>query len=157
MISIVAAVAKDNTIGVDGHLPWEIKEDLAFFKKLTMNHTVVMGRKTFDSLPAPLKGRNMIVASFHLQKIEGARVIKSFEEIQELLDSEEEVFIIGGASLYWRFIHQADKLYITHINKSFNGDAFFPDFNKSDFSQKILKDFKANEIPFTIVEYTRRK
>ncbi len=129
-LSIIVAVAEGNVIGKDNSLIWHISEDLKRFKRLTENHTVVMGRKTYMSLPfRPLKNRRNIVITKGKNHIEGVETAHSVEEALELCKGEDEVFIIGGASIYEQTIDIADKIYLTKVLKEFEGDTFFPEIS----------------------------
>ena len=145
-ISIIAAVAENNVIGNDNALLWHISEDLKRFKQLTENHSVIMGRKTYLSLPfRPLKNRRNIVISRNTSAIEGVEVVSSVEKALNLCENDDEVFIIGGASVYEQTIEIADKLYITRILKHYFGDAYFPmidekNWKKTFHSEKIYDE-----------------
>lgn len=137
MISIIAAVAKNNCIGKANDLPWYIPEDLKRFKELTTGKTVLMGSKTYESivkrLGKPLPNRkNIVVSSDPNYKVaEGVLLYNSLDKAIET-HKNEDLFIIGGASIYQQTIGKTDKLYITHVDKNVDGDAFFPkiDSNK---------------------------
>jgi len=140
--SIIVAVAENNVIGKDNALLWHISDDLKNFKKITENHSVIMGRKTYFSLPfRPLKNRRNIVISNSLPQIEGAEVVKSIEEAFELCKNESEVFVIGGGAIYRQTIDFADKIYLTKVYANFNGDTFFPEID-----EKIWKISQQSEI-----------
>ena len=132
MISIIVAVAENNVIGKDNSLLWHISDDLKYFKKITENHTIIMGRKTYFSLPfRPLKNRRNIVISNSLPEIEGAEVAKSIKEAFDLCKNENEVFVIGGGEIYKQAINFADKIYLTKVFANFDGDTFFPKIDKN--------------------------
>jgi dihydrofolate reductase len=158
MISIIVAVAKNNVIGKDNSLLWHISEDLQRFKKITENHTVIMGRKTYFSLPfRPLKNRRNIVISKSVANIDGVEVVDNLRSAFDLCKGEDEVFIIGGASIYSQSINYADKIYLTKIYKSFEGDTFFPEIDnkkwqltdKSEFFYAEKADLKFQYLTFT--------
>ena len=131
-ISIIAAVAKNNVIGINNDLPWNIPEDLRNFKKLTFGNPIVMGRKTFDSIGKPLPGRRNIVISRNTAlKIENCEIANSLDAAIRIAKSQnpDEVFIIGGAQIYEQAMQFADRLYLTEINQDVKGDAFFPNFS----------------------------
>ena len=125
-ISLIAAVARNGTIGREGRLPWRLPDDLARFKRLTLGHTVLMGRRTWESLGRSLPGRRNVVltrdASFAAP---GVEVIHSVEAGRRLC-AGEEVFVIGGAAVYAAFLPFADRLHITHVDADVEGDAAFP-------------------------------
>lgn len=130
MISMIVAIDKNNGIGKNNNLLVHIKEDLQYFKKITEGHTVVMGYNTWLSLPfKPLKNRENIVLTSKEIQLEGAIVFNDIDHLLSHLETlnEEEVFIIGGASLYNQMLNYADRLYVTHIFEDFNADTFFPE------------------------------
>jgi dihydrofolate reductase len=125
-LAIIVAVAKNRGIGKDGKLPWHISEDLKRFKRLTTGHTVLMGRRTWESLGKPLPNRrNVIVTSRY---IPGVETYRSLEAALEALKGEEKVFVIGGAALFSPMLEQADELYLTRVNREVDADVFFPPF-----------------------------
>ena len=151
MISLIVAIAQNNAIGKDNDLLWHLSEDLKYFKKTTNERTVLMGRKTWESLPfKPLKNRrNIVVSSQKDYKIEGAELFDSVEKAVEVLKTQkDEVFCIGGASLYKALLPNADKLYITRVYKDFEADVFFPEIDESVWEVKrlspMLYDAKAD-------------
>lgn len=129
MLSIVVAKAKNNIIGKDNKLLWHLSDDLKRFKALTEGHTIIMGRKTFESLGRVLPNRKHIVFSnnpdFKVND-ENVEVVHSLLQIQEYIESEEEAFVIGGAMMYNFLMPYVSKMYVTEIEKEFEGDAFFP-------------------------------
>jgi len=133
-IILIAAVARNSVIGKDGNIPWDIPEDMERFKELTLGHSVIMGRKTFENCGV-LEGRKNIVLSRTLKEVEGATVIDELDRALTLCEGEDKVFIIGGGSVYKEAIRKAHKLFITHVDKEIEGDAFFPEFSKSDWNQ----------------------
>lgn len=129
MISLIAAMDRNRTIGKDNRMPWRLPADMAYFKKLTTGHSVIMGRKTFESIGKPLPGRrNIIITRDREFAVEGCIVCHSVEEALKF-DDGEEVFIIGGAEVYAEFMPHAGRLYITLLEEDFAGDAFFPEIN----------------------------
>ncbi|MCX7841889.1 MAG: type 3 dihydrofolate reductase [Clostridia bacterium] len=158
MISLIAAVARDNIIGKGNSLPWRLPADLAYFKKVTMGHKVIMGRKTFESIGKPLPGRsNVIISRDRDYKAEGCTIVNSIDEAERLC-VDEEAFIIGGAQVYEMFIDRADRLYITFIDEAFDGDAYFPNIDPSVWRQvsktKGEKDEK-NPFDYYFIIYER--
>ncbi len=129
MLSIVVAKAKNNIIGKDNKLLWHLPDDLRRFKSLTEGHTIIMGRKTFESLGKVLPNRKHIVFSnnpdFKVND-ENVEVVHSLLQIQEYIESEEEAFVIGGAMMYNFLMPYVSKMYVTEIEKEFEGDTFFP-------------------------------
>jgi dihydrofolate reductase len=129
-VSIIVAIAKNRVIGRGNALPWHISEDLKRFKKLTMGHPVIMGRKTFDSIGKPLPGRkNVILSRDRNLRIPGAEIAHTWEEAVKSLGEASNVFVLGGADLFRLALPKADRLYLTLIEKEFEGDTFFPDFD----------------------------
>lgn len=147
ILSLVAAMAKNRTIGNNNKLIWHLPEDLEFFKTTTKNKVMIMGRKTFDSLPKTLPNRFHIVISRSTPPSKQDRVHfvtsvdESLTKAQQLLKEgwPDEVCIIGGAEIYKLFIPLANKIYLTELNKNFEGDTFFPEFDKSKFREELLK------------------
>ncbi len=135
-ISIIAAMAKNRVIGIGNSLPWDIPEDMAHFKKMTMGKTIIMGQKTFESIGGALPGRKNIVLTrdknFHA---EGCFLAGSIEESLNLAKNDDEVMIIGGASIYQQFLPLAQKMYLTLINHDFPGDVFFPEFSYNEWKE----------------------
>lgn len=138
MINIVVAMSPNHAIGIDGRLPWRLPEDFARFRRLTVGHTVVMGRKTFESLPhGALPYRRNIVLSKSAGKLNGAEVCRSLEEALEKSRNDKEVCIIGGADVYSQAMPLADTLYITLVKENpAEADTFFPHFDKNDWQEK---------------------
>lgn len=128
VISIIVAVAENNVIGDNNRLIWHIPNDLKRFKTITMGHAVIMGRKTFESIGKPLKGRkNLIITRQKNYHAEGCQVVFSLEEALGLLKNEKEVFIIGGGEIYRNAFSIANKIYLTKVHKKFNGNTLFPE------------------------------
>ncbi len=158
MLSIIAAVAENNVIGVKNGLPWNLPEDLKYFKEITMGKTVLMGRNTFLSimqiLKKPFPGRvNVVISNNQEDKVpEGVLLYHDLEKaLQDLAD--KDVFVAGGAMIFSQMINRVDKLYITHIHKAYEGDVKFPEIDPA-----IWK--KTKEIPregFTFTQYERIK
>lgn len=157
--SIIAAIGKNNELGVNNSLIWHLSGDLKFFKSVTSGKTIIMGRKTFESLPRMLPNRKHIVLSSSNEFPEGVIVYNNLEDLlNDFKDSNEEIFIIGGASIYKLFIDKSDKLYLTKINESYdNADAYFPSFNENDFDEEILGENEDNNIQYKHVLYKRKK
>lgn len=146
MISIIVAVAENRVIGKDNQLIWHISEDLKRFKRLTEHHTVVMGRKTYLSLPfRPLKNRRNIVISTTVNEIEGVEVVSSIDEAFSLCQGEEEVFVMGGASIYEQTLVMADRIYLTVVCKAFEGDVYFPEIPRSEWTTIEKSELQTDE------------
>jgi dihydrofolate reductase len=161
-ISIIAAVAENYAIGNLNKLPWHLPADLKHFKELTTGHTIVMGKRTFESLPnGPLPNRkNIVLTSIMSEGVnEGYFEADSLEDVLYLCEHEPEVFIIGGVSVYKQTIDKADVMYITWIHESFTADAFFPQVNFDEWNEVSRKSFDADEknpFPYTFSVYERK-
>ncbi|MDQ3121033.1 MAG: dihydrofolate reductase [Actinomycetota bacterium] len=160
-VSLVAAVARDGVIGLAGGLPWRIPEDAQRFRALTMGHPVVMGRRTWDSLPdrfRPLPGRrNVVVTRNRAWRASGAEQVVSLKSALALLDGEAQVFVIGGGELYAESLPLADELLLTEIETELEGDTFFPAWERKDFVESSREEHVSEGgIPFAFVKYVRR-
>lgn len=136
MLSIIVAIAKNNAIGKDNKLIWHLPEDLKRFKKLTTGKTIIMGRKTFESLGKILPNRKHVILTRNKElKIENdmVEVVTGMEEIKKYITSKEECFVIGGASVYKMLLPYSKKIYITKIYEEFVADTFFPEINESEW------------------------
>ena len=155
MISMIASVGRNNELGLNNKLIWKIPDDLKFFKETTMGHTLVMGYNTYKSLPGTLPGRKMIVISDG--ELDGVETVKTSSEIlDKYLNSQEEVFIIGGAITYSEFINYASKLYLTEVDSECkNADAYFPKFDKKKWQRKVIRKNKYMDINYSICLYER--
>ncbi|MCS6104956.1 dihydrofolate reductase [Clostridium botulinum] len=149
MLSIIVAIAKNNVIGNDNKLIWHISEDLKRFKEITSGKTIVMGRKTFESLPGVLPNRKHIILTrdknFKVNS-ECVEIIYDFDELlNKYKNSDTEVFIIGGGEIYKQLLPHTHKLYLTKINKDFDGDTYFPQINYDDFKVDYESDIITDE------------
>ena len=162
MIHMIAAVARDGGIGKDNGLLCHIPADLKRFKALTMGHTIVMGRKTFESLPGLLPGRPHVVVTrqaAYEEAHESIQVCHSVGEACRLMDGGEDYFIIGGAAMYEAFMDKADSLYLTEIDGVFPADTFFPKFDASQWRICGREEHTAEEgkgHAFAFVHYVRK-
>lgn len=156
-IAIIAAVGKNMELGRNNDLIWHFKEDMKFFRETTTGNTVVMGRKTFESLPLALPNRrNIVITSNKNYTAEGAEVVGSVEEAVAKTKNDN-VFVIGGGKVYAEFLSCADKLYLTEIDAVCDGaDVFFPKFDKSRYTAEKLTDFFADGIHFSHILYTKK-
>ncbi|MEY3932932.1 MAG: Dihydrofolate reductase [Pseudomonadota bacterium] len=156
-LSIIVAMSSNHVIGVNNTLPWHLTEDLKYFKSLTTGHTIIMGRKTYQSIGRPLPHRRNIVISRNTEtSYEGAEVVHSIEDAISISKNDKEVFVIGGADIYKQALNQVDYLYITEIKKSFSGDAFFPEIDKSKWSEISREDHAtADGLEFSFVSYQK--
>ena len=146
MLSIIVAVAKNNVIGKDNQLIWHLPEDLKRFKEITSGHTIIMGRKTFESLGRVLPNRKHIIlcndADLNI-KDENVTIVDDINKLGEYINKEEENFIIGGATIYKLMLPKVDKLYITKINQEFDGDVYFPEISEENW--KITQRVKGKK------------
>lgn len=156
-LSIIVARAENGVIGKDNRLIWHLSDDLKRFKSLTMGHAIIMGRKTFESLPKVLPGRMhyVLTGSRDYEAPEGVRLFHSVEELLSALP-EDENFVIGGEHMYREMLPYADTLYITEIRKSYEGDAFFPDFDGKEW-ELVEKEAAPGDIPHDFCIYKRIK
>jgi dihydrofolate reductase len=160
VISIIAALAKNRVIGKDNKLPWNLPADLRHFKELTLGKPIIMGQRTFESLGKPLPGRKNIILSLDENfNPPGCIVAHSIEEALKKAGDSKEVMICGGASVYKQFLPLAHKMYLTMIDAEFEGDAFFPEFNWTDWRQVERVENqpdKENSYKYTFVILQRR-
>jgi dihydrofolate reductase len=158
-ISVIAALAKNRVIGIENRLPWRLPEDLVHFKALTLNHPILMGRKTFESLGRPLPGRTNIVITRNTNyRPEGCLVADSIPGAIALCADADEVFFIGGADLYAQAIPLAGRLYLTEVDIEAAGDAWFPDYDRSAFREVSRESHtceKGDALGFDFVVYER--
>ena len=158
MISIIAAIGKNNELGKDNNLIWHIKGDLAHFKELTMHKKIVMGANTYKSLPKKLEGRKYLILSKSLRNIPDAYVYQSFDELLAYLNTlDEEVMVIGGASIYKLFLPYAEVLYLTEIEEKSDADVYFPEFDKKEFTKTYSVEHEEDNIKYKFVTYVRLK
>jgi dihydrofolate reductase len=160
MVSIIVAIAQNGTIGDKNSLLWHIKEDMRFFRTTTSGHPVIMGRKTFESLGSKsLPKRTNIVITRADREFEGALTAHSLEEAIRMAGDDEEIFIMGGAQIYREALAVADRMYITHVERDYEGDTAFPEI---DYSQWRLVDVVRHErgeeyeSPFEFRTYDRK-
>jgi len=160
IISIIAALAKNNVIGQKNKIPWHLPADFAYFKKMTLGKPVIMGAKTFESIGKPLPGRKNIV--LHQDKnytARGCTAVNSIEAALSAAGDAPEAMICGGASVYQQFLAMANRLDLTYIDHEFAGDAFFPEFDRKEWSEvsreNHAKDAK-NPYPYAFVVLERK-
>lgn len=160
-ISIFVAVAKNNAIGKDNDLLWHISKDLKRFKQLTKNHYVVMGKRTYFSLPVrPLPHRtNMVITDVVGEQIDDCLMAYSIDDAIEKMDTGKENFIIGGASIYRQFMPFARKLYITRVHKDFEADTFFPEISPDEWTlteSRLVDDDPQNDFTYSFEIYLKK-
>jgi len=161
MISIIVAVSEDWGIGKDNELLWHISEDLKRFKSLTFGNTIIMGKRTWESLPRrPLPGRkNIVLTDKEDEIIKNSVTAYSIEDALGKCEKNEEIFIIGGGSIYRQFMPVADRLYITHVHKKAPADIYFPEIDLKIWEITEKEEFKTegeNSIPYTYTIYERK-
>jgi dihydrofolate reductase len=173
ILSIIAGIGKNNELGLENKLLWNLPRDMKHFRKTTSGHPVIIGQKTFESIGRPLPNRRNIILTRNTEyKKEGIEVAHSIEETLELArtspqpaplkgegeNSEKEVFVIGGAQIYKQMIDRADRLYITHVDKEFTADTFFPTIDMSVWKEISKEHFDVddtNNLPMDFVVYEK--
>lgn len=150
-IAMIAAMANNRVIGKDNKMPWHLPEELSYFKKITMGKPIVMGRNTFESIGRPLPGRKNIVISRDTSLvIDGVTVVHSIDDAILAGDNCDELMIIGGAMLYNDMLAKADILYITDIDLTVDGDAYFPDYHMYNWEKTNIENHESkSKIKFT--------
>jgi len=150
-LSMIVAMAQNRVIGRNNKLPWYLPEDLKYFKRVTMGKPIIMGRKTYESIGRPLPGRpNIILSRSGFEAPEGVHVVATLDEARELAESlglisgYDEVMIIGGAQIYQMAFEQCDRFYLTEVHSEVEGDAYFPEFDRSQWQEVGREDFKAD-------------
>lgn len=160
VLSIIVASAENSVIGRNNALIWHISADLKHFKQLTTGHTIIMGRKTFESIGKALPNRRNIVISRNPGfKAEGCEIVESIPMALEISKSEDEVFIIGGGTIYHEMWDQADRLYLTLVHTQVEGDTFIPAIDPEFWTEIRREDGKAddkNEFDYSFVDYERK-
>ena len=160
IVSIVVAIAENNAIGKDNQLLWHLPADLKHFKQVTTGHTIIMGRKTYDSIGKPLPNRrNIVITRSSGLQIPGVEVTDSVAAALALCTNEEEVFIIGGAEIYKSTMGLTDRIYLTRVHQSYEADAFFPEIDLAQWKEtnveKHLPDEK-NDVAYTFSTLSRK-
>ncbi len=162
MLSIIVAVANDNVIGKDNKLIWHLPEDLKRFKKLTTGHTIIMGRKTFESLGRILPNRKHVILCNDMEmniEDENVEILEDISMLDKYIESEEENFVIGGATIYKLLMPCAKKLYLTKIHEEFDGDVYFPSINEEEWQEiereQGIKDEK-NPYDYEYINFVRK-
>jgi dihydrofolate reductase len=146
MISIIVAVATNGIIGRDGDLPWHMPSDLKRFKRLTMGHHLIVGRKTWDEVGRPLPGRTMVVVTRdRALRLDDVIVVHSLAEALEVAHSDDEVFIAGGGEIYRQALAVADRIYLTRVHADVDGDTTFPDLDDDEWRVVSREDHDADE------------
>lgn len=164
MISIIVAISKNGVIGNHGGIPWKLSADLRHFAELTKGHTVVMGRKTYESIIKKLghalpDRMNIVITTQAHYQAPGCVVVRSIQEALSRLPLKAEAFIIGGSEIYKQFLPLAHKLYVTEVDTICNGDAFFPLYSKKEWEQVSAEPHQQDEknsADFTFLEFVRK-
>ena len=159
IVSLIVAIDENNGIGKDNKLPWHLPADLKHFKLITTGHSILMGRKTFDSIGKALPNRRNIVVSRQQDLIaEGAEVVQSLQDAFKLCEDENEIFVIGGAQIFEQSLPFASSMYLTVIHHNFDADTFFPEFDKNiwiqEHSTRHDPDYK-NIYSYTFAKYRK--
>ncbi len=157
-ISIVVAIAANNAIGKDNQLLWRLPNDLKHFKEITSGHTIIMGRKTYDSVGKPLPNRRNIIITRQNITIEGCEVVNSLDAALALCADEPEVFIVGGAEIYKQAMHVTDRINLTIVHQNFDGDTYFPEIKKDEWKETDREDHQIDEkhqFPYSFITLER--
>ena len=148
-LALIAAVADNNAIGIDNKMPWHLPDDLRYFKAVTMGKAIIMGRKTFDSLGKALPGRiNIVITRNESWHHDGVAVVHTLDDALQLaatLSTADEIMVIGGEQIYRQAIDRADRLYLTRVYQSFDGDAFFPAIIASQWQETSCQKVEPGE------------
>ena len=159
--SLVVAVARNGVIGRGNALPWRLPAELAHFKRVTMGHPIVMGRRTYESIGKPLPGRkNIVVTHNRAFEAPGCIVVASLEEAWKAADGADEVCVIGGTTLFAETLPGADVIHLTEVEAEVEGDTWFPPFDRGEWQEKEIARHPADErhaYPFRILELTRKR
>ena len=158
-ITIIVAVSENFVIGIDNKLPWHISEDLKNFKKVTLNHSVIMGRKTFQSIGKPLiERRNIVITRNKALKISGVEVVTNLNDAINLASDEKEIFIIGGEQIYNIAMPLATNMIVTKVHTKIKGDAFFPIFNENQWEIISQKNSETEDgLKYSFINYQKLK
>ena len=157
IISLIAAMGRNRVIGKDNSLPWKLPEDMKRFRELTKGKPVIMGRKTFESIGKPLPNRtNIVITRDKNYSAEGCIVVHSAEDALKAAKNADEAMIIGGEQIFREFLPRANRIYLTIIDKDFEGDAFFPDFKEDDWEKIKQEKYDNGQLKFTFADLQRR-
>ena len=159
--SLVVAVARNGVIGRDNALPWRLPAELAHFKRVTMGHPIVMGRRTYESIGKPLPGRkNIVITHNRAYQAPGCTVVTSLDEAWKAADGADEVCVIGGTTLFAETLPVADVIHLTEVEAEVEGDTWFPPFDRGEWHEREIARHAADErnaYPFRILELTRKR
>ncbi len=154
-ISLIAVIGKNNELGKDNKLIWYLPDDLKYFKKVTLNHKIVMGYKTFLSIGKVLPKRKNIILTRKDIEIPGAVIYHDIESMIKSEFNDEEIFIIGGSSLYEAFMDLASNMYLTEVQEEKEADVYFPEFDKSEWEKEVIDKDEENGVQYEHVLYKR--
>ena len=157
MLSLIAATGRNRELGRDGQLLFRIPEDMKFFRETTMGHKVLMGRKTWESLPGKLPGRTNIVVSRNPVPGADESVSDLKRFIEENKDTSEEIFVIGGGMVYFETLPYAKHLYLTEVDASAEADSWFPAFDTEDWEREEIMGGKSGDLDYKVIKYTRKE
>lgn len=157
-LSLIAAIGKNNELGINNALIWHLPSDMKYFRKVTSGKTIIMGRKCFESLPGLLPNRiHIILTNNKDYQVEGASVFNNIDDILNYVkNTPEECFIIGGAKIYELFLPYVKKMYLTEIDAENEADVYFPKFNKELYEREEIEELTENDINYKFVLYTRK-
>ena len=155
MIYIIVAYDKNHLIGNKGKMPWKIKGEQKRYKELTQGNVIIMGRKTYEEMGKPLSNRiNIVVSSSKVFQGENLYTVKTLQEALNMFPNRD-IYISGGSKIFAEALPLAEKLFITEIDNDFEGDIYFPEFDKNKYIKEIVEHFEG-EIPYTYVTYTKK-
>ena len=164
-LALIVAMSENNVIGINNKLPWHLPEDLRYFKHITLGKPIILGRKTYDSIGKPLPGRTNIVVSRRADlEISGCKVVGSLDEAielaeaQTLVDGAEEALVIGGAEIYRQALPRCERIYLTRVHATIDGDAYFPELDLQAWREIGREDFTAvepNPFDYSFIVYER--
>ncbi|QJD94373.1 dihydrofolate reductase [Mucilaginibacter robiniae] len=158
-LNIIVAIATNNGIGKNNQLLWHLPADLKHFKQITSGHTVIMGRKTYDSIGKQLPNRRNIVITRRPLNIEGCEVVNSVEDALNSCNADENIFVIGGAEIYQQTLPVVNTLYLTLVHQAFEADTYFPEINKDEWLEISHEDYQPdvkNEFSYSFITLRRR-
>ena len=156
IISLIAAIGKNNIIGVDNKLPWKLSADLKRFRHITSGKPVIMGRKTFESIGKPLPNRtNIIITRDKNYKADGCTVVHSADEALKAAHGNNEIMVIGGEQIFREFLPIATKMYLTFIDKEFKGDVYFPEYNENEWKEVFREEHEEDGLRYVFVDLVK--
>lgn len=158
ILSIIVAASDNNVIGNKGQLPWHLAADMRRMKELTMGHPLIMGRKTHESIGKALPGRRNIVITHQKMTFSGCEVVSSLDEALQAVASEKEAFIFGGGEIYRQAMDKVDRIYLTRVHATVEGDSFFPAIDPAQWREVARENHPSdaeNEYPYSFITYER--